>query len=118
MLTGLYRPMMGDSDVPYANPLFVAELMSDERFSAAGKDDPPAQAVASYSKVDENMYANFWGRMYQGIYRCNYLLASDGIIDWGGDEGGAVSAFSARHTSCAHSTTLTLSSSSSVYLCL
>lgn len=86
IITGIYRPMMGDADVPYANPLFVAELMSDERLGAAGKDDPPSQAVANYSKVDENMYSNFWGRMYQGIYRCNYMIASDPIIYWAGDE--------------------------------
>lgn len=86
ILTGLYRPLMGDCDVPYANPLLVAELMSDERFGAAGKDDPPCQAVANFSKVSEDMYAGFWERMYQGIYRCNFLLSKADAIDWGGDD--------------------------------
>ena len=86
IVTGIYRPMMGDSDTPYNNPLFVAELMSDERFGAAGKDDPPCQAVASFSKDNDNQYQGFWSRMYQGIYRCNFLFDSEAGIDWTGQE--------------------------------
>lgn len=86
ILTGIYRPSMGDSDTPQNNPLFVSELMSDERLGAAGKDDAMAQSIANYMKVNDNMYSGLWGRMYQGIYRCNYLFSVDGIIDWGDNE--------------------------------
>ena len=47
ILTGIYRPSMGDSDNPQNNPLFVSELMSDERLGAAGKDDAMAQSIAN-----------------------------------------------------------------------
>ncbi len=86
ILTGLYRPLMGDCDAPQNNPLFVAELMSDERLGAAGKDDALAQSIANYMKTNDNMYSGLWSRMYQGIYRCNYLLSVENIIDWDGDE--------------------------------
>ena len=85
ILTGIYRPSMGDSDAPQNNPLFIAELMSDERLGAAGKDDAVAQAIANYMKTNDNFYSGFWGRMYQGIYRCNYLLSVDEVIDWADD---------------------------------
>ena len=85
IITGIYRPVMGDCDAPQNNPLFIAELMSDERLGAAGKDDAVAQAIAGYKKTNDNFYSGFWSRMYQGIYRCNYLLSVDDIIDWDGD---------------------------------
>lgn len=86
IVTGIYRPVMGDCDQPQNNVLFVAELMSDERLGAAGKDDALAQSIANYKKTNDNLYSGLWSRMYQGIYRCNFLLASDGLIDWAGDE--------------------------------
>lgn len=86
IIAGIYRPVMGDADQPQNNILFVAELMSDERLGAAGKDDALAQSIANYMKTNDNLYAGLWGRMYQGIYRCNYLMASEDLIDWGGDE--------------------------------
>lgn len=86
IITGIYRPVMGDSDAPQNNVLFVAELMSDERLGGGGRDDAQPQSVASYMKTSDNQYSGLWGRCYQGIYRCNYLLASDELIDWDGDE--------------------------------
>ena len=85
IITGIYRPVMGDCDAPQNNPLFIAELLSDERLGAAGKDDALAQSIANYKKTSDNMYSGFWGRMYQGIYRCNYLLSVEDLIDWGDD---------------------------------
>ena len=86
IVTGIYRPVMGDCDAPQNNPLFVAELLSDERFGAAGKDDALAQSIANFKKTNDNMYSGFWGRMYQGIYRANYLLSVENLINWEGNE--------------------------------
>ena len=72
IVTGIYRPVMGDADQPQNNVLFVAELMSDERLGAAGKDDALAQSIANYKKTNDNLYSGLWSRMYQGIYRCNF----------------------------------------------
>lgn len=86
IIVSIYRPVMGDSDAPQNNPLFVAELMSDERLGAAGKDDALAQSIANYKKTNDNMYAGFWSLMYQGIYRCNYLMSVIDNITWEGQE--------------------------------
>lgn len=86
ILTGMYRPLMGDCDAPQNNPLFVAELMSDERLGAAGKDDALAQSIANYGKTNDNLYSGLWSRMYQGIYRANYLLSVEDQIEWNGDD--------------------------------
>lgn len=86
IITGIYRPIMGDADQPQNNVLFIAELMSDERMGGAGKDDAIAQAVANFKKTNDNMYAGLWERCYQGIYRCNFLMSTEEQIDWAGDE--------------------------------
>lgn len=86
IITGIYRPVMGDADAPQNNPIFVAELLSDERLGAAGRDDALAQSIANYKKTSDNMYSGFWSRMYQGIYRCNYLISVEDLIDWAGDD--------------------------------
>ncbi|MCD7795655.1 MAG: RagB/SusD family nutrient uptake outer membrane protein [Alistipes sp.] len=86
ILTGIYRPVMGDSDAPQNNVLFIAELMSDERLGGAGKDDAVAQSVANYMKTSDNMYSGLWSRCYQGIYRCNFLFSVEEQIDWAGDD--------------------------------
>ncbi|MBD5315821.1 MAG: RagB/SusD family nutrient uptake outer membrane protein [Bacteroides sp.] len=86
IVTGIYRPVMGDADNPANNVMFVAELMSDERFGGGGKDDGAVQSVAYYKKMSDNQYSGLWSRCYEGIYRCNYLLSVEGQIDWAGDE--------------------------------
>lgn len=86
IITGIYRPVMGDADQPQNNVLFVAELMSDERLGGAGKDDALAQSIANYKKTNDNLYAGLWGRCYEGIYRCNYLFSVEEQIDWQNDD--------------------------------
>lgn len=86
ILTGLYRPAMGNSDVPYANSFFVAEMMSDERFGGGGSDDRDAQAVAAFMKTNENMYSSYWSMRWQGIYRCNFMLKVEEQIAWDSED--------------------------------
>lgn len=86
IVTGMYAPLMGDGEDAMQNSLFIAELMSDERFGSGGKDDPPAQSIASWSKTSEDQYNGLWCRMYQGIYRANYLMQTINQIDLEGDE--------------------------------
>ncbi len=82
IVTGIYRPVMGDADDPAGNVMFIAELMSDERLGGGGKDDSKGQSVAAWKKVSDNQYSGLWNRTYQGIYRCNYLLSVEDQIDW------------------------------------
>lgn len=86
IITGIYRPVMGDADDPAGNVLFISELMSDERLGGGGKDDSKGQSVAAYMKVSDNQYSGLWSRCYQGIYRCNYLLSVEEQIDWEGND--------------------------------
>ncbi len=86
IITGIYRPVMGDADAPQNNVLFVAELMSDERLGGGGKDDAQPQSVAAFKKTSDNQYSGLWGLMYQGIYRCNYLISVEDQIDWADDD--------------------------------
>lgn len=86
ILTGIYRPVMGDADQPQNNVMFVAELMSDERLGAAGKDDALAQSIANYMKTNDNLYSGLWSRCYEGIYRCNFFFSTEGQIDWAGED--------------------------------
>lgn len=86
IVTGIYRPVMGDADDPAGNVMFIAELMSDERLGGGGKDDSKGQSVAAWKKVSDNQYSGLWNRTYQGIYRCNYLLSVEDQIDWDGND--------------------------------
>lgn len=86
IVTGIYRPVMGDADDPAGNVMFIAELMSDERLGGGGKDDSKGQSVAAWKKVSDNQYSGLWNRTYQGIYRCNYLLSVEEQIDWDGND--------------------------------
>lgn len=82
LLTSVYTPLLGDIEYPFCNAFMQAELMSDERLGAGGTDDREAQAVAAFMKVQENQYAKFWELKWQGIYRANFLIASEGNIAW------------------------------------
>ncbi len=82
LLTSVYTPLLGDIEYPFCTAFMQAELMSDERLGAGGTDDREAQAVAAFMKVQENQYAKFWELKYQGIYRANFLIASEPNIEW------------------------------------
>lgn len=82
VLTAMYRPIMGDANSPQSSSFFIAELMSDDRFGAGGTDDHDVQAIASFKKTSENMYARFWSLRWEGIYRTNFMLKCEGNINW------------------------------------
>lgn len=82
VLTAMYRPIMGDANSPQSSSFFIAELMSDDRFGGGGTDDHDVQAIASFKKTSENMYARFWSLRWEGIYRANFMLKCEGNINW------------------------------------
>ncbi len=82
VLTAMYRPIMGDANSPQSSSFFIAELMSDDRFGGGGTDDRDVQAIASFKKTSENMYARFWSLRWEGIYRANFMLKCEGNINW------------------------------------
>ena len=82
VLTSIYRPALGDANLERSSSFLVAELMSDDRFGAGGTDDHSVQAIASFKKIDENMYARFWSLRWEGIYRANFMLKSEPNVNW------------------------------------
>lgn len=86
LLTSVYTPLLGDIEYPFCTAFMQAELMSDERLGAGGTDDREAQSVAAFMKVNDNQYAKFWELKWQGIYRANFLIASENNIRWDSEE--------------------------------
>ncbi len=82
VLTSVYRPILGDANLERSSSFLVSELMSDDRFGAGGTDDHAVQAIASFKKIDENMYARYWSLHWEGIYRANFLLKCEPNITW------------------------------------
>ncbi len=81
LLTGIY------SILPSVNvnqsTFFVSELMSDDRLGGGAAVDRSWAALDQMKKVNDNMFSDFWKKMYYGIYRCNLLLESlDLISEW------------------------------------
>ena len=86
VLTSCYEPLMGQWDEPAGNTDFVATVMSDDCFPGGGSDDRIFHAIGSYKRLDVNMYATFWRRRYEGIYRCNFLLSVADQIEMSADQ--------------------------------
>ncbi|HEY9543984.1 RagB/SusD family nutrient uptake outer membrane protein [Prevotella sp.] len=85
VLTAMYRPIMGNANMPQSSSFLTAELMSDDRLAGGGTDDHDMQAIASFTKTSENMYASFWDLRWEGIYRANFLLQQENRINWDND---------------------------------
>jgi len=80
-LYGAYSPNFGmPAD---QNPVLVGEILSDDRFGGGGQNDRNPQAMNVFKVTSENHFSGAWKSFYQGIFRCNSLLASmDLITNW------------------------------------
>lgn len=84
ILPSIYRPLIEPN-----NPrtvFFVSELMSDERFGAAGADDRFARAISNFKVTEVNEYFTLWDNYYKGIYRANFLISSLDNVKWDNEE--------------------------------
>jgi hypothetical protein len=80
MLPAIYRTLIEPMNP--RTPFFVSEIMSDERFGAAGADDRFTRAIANFKVTDVNEYSVLWSNYYQGIFRANSLISSLDNITW------------------------------------
>ncbi|MDR2950330.1 MAG: RagB/SusD family nutrient uptake outer membrane protein [Prevotella sp.] len=84
MLPAIYRTLIEPNNP--RTPFFVSEIMSDERFGAAGADDRFARAIANFKVTDVNEYFTLWDNYYKGIFRANSLISSLDNVTWDNEE--------------------------------
>jgi len=81
LLTGIYSvfPSVNVNQCTF----FVSELMSDDRLGGGAAVDRSWAALDQMKKINDNMFSDFWKKMYYGIYRTNLLLeVIDNIEIW------------------------------------
>ncbi|GHU83648.1 starch-binding protein [Bacteroidia bacterium] len=67
---------------PLVNPFFFSDLVSDDRFGAAGMGDKGNRAITRLKQTGENQYQGLWDGMYRTIFRANNILASMDMVPW------------------------------------
>ncbi len=78
-LTGIY------SILPSVNvnqcSFLVSELLSDDRLGGGAAVDRSWAALDQVKKINDNMFPDFWKKMYQGIFRSNMLLEILDVVE-------------------------------------
>lgn len=78
-LTGVY------SILPSVNvnqcTFLVSELLSDDRFGGGAAVDRSWAALDQVKKINDDMFPDFWKKMYQGIFRSNMLLETLDVVN-------------------------------------
>lgn len=78
-LTGIY------SVLPSVNvnqcTFLVSELLSDDRLGGGAAVDRSWAAMDQLKKINDNMFPDFWKKMYQGIFRSNMLLETLDVVE-------------------------------------
>lgn len=77
-LTGVY------SILPSVNvnqcTFLVSELLSDDRLGGGAAVDRSWAAMDQLKKINDDMFPDFWKKMYQGIFRSNMLLGTLDVV--------------------------------------
>lgn len=77
-LTGVY------SILPSVNvnqcTFLVSELLSDDRLGGGAAVDRSWAALDQVKKINDDMFPDFWKKMYQGIFRSNMLLETLDVV--------------------------------------
>lgn len=77
-LTGVY------SILPSVNvnqcTFLVSELLSDDRLGGGAAVDRSWAALDQLKKINDDMFPDFWKKMYQGIFRSNMLLETLDVV--------------------------------------
>ena len=80
-ITAAYAPLHwfdynAHKDCSYADPVFIADIMSDQVFVGGGSstDQPPLQRINNWASDAQNTPVSLWDDCYSGIKRCNDCL--------------------------------------------
>jgi hypothetical protein len=87
MLVGVYRAARAaESGGEFARgALLMGEIMSDDRFGAAGstsQQDTDLAAYELFQNREEDGFAETWAASYQAIYRANSTLEGIELVEW------------------------------------
>ena len=77
-LTGVYTvlPSVNVNQCTF----LVSELLSDDRLGGGTLVDRSWGAIDQLKKVNDDMFPDFWKKMYQGIFRANMLLETLDVV--------------------------------------
>jgi len=71
-LTGIYSCLTTSAGAD--EPIFLAELLSDDRFGGGGTNDLQFHATDAFASSGVDMYLEMYNDAYKGIFRSNLLL--------------------------------------------
>lgn len=81
-VTAAYAPLHwfdynGHKDCSYADPVFVADILSDQVFVGGSNstDQPALQKIGNWSADANNTPVSLWDDCYSGVKRCNDCLS-------------------------------------------
>ena len=66
----------------YNNSLLMSNIVSDDQFGGGGTNDFHAYAMNNFVINDVNKFIGLWTRLYQGIFRANYVLENIDSVEW------------------------------------
>jgi hypothetical protein len=72
-LTAIYSCLTTDNGKD--DPIFVANLLSDDSFGGGGPDNVDFQNTDAFENTLEDRYDGLWAMTYQGIFRANMLIS-------------------------------------------
>ena len=84
LITAAYQNIV--QIAPLNNPFFMSELVSDDRFGAAGQSDRDNRAIGRLKRNGENQFGTLWSKLYSVIYRVHNILDSMDMVEWSSEE--------------------------------
>ncbi|MCD7975997.1 MAG: RagB/SusD family nutrient uptake outer membrane protein [Tannerellaceae bacterium] len=78
LLTGVYATLADVTTNAADSYFYLAELASDERFGGGGENDKDMQGFDKLMNTKNDRMLTFWQGRYQGIYRANMGLETEG----------------------------------------
>lgn len=84
LITAAYQNIV--QIAPLNNPFFMSELVSDDRFGAAGQSDRDNRAIGRLKRNGENQFGTLWSKLYSVIYRVHNILESMDMVEWSSEE--------------------------------
>ena len=84
LMTAAYQNIV--QIAPLNNPFFMSELVSDDRFGAAGRSDRDNRAIGRLKRNGENQFGTLWSKLYSVIYRVHTILNGMDMVEWSSEE--------------------------------
>jgi len=66
----------------YNNSLLMSNIVSDDQFGGGGTNDFHAYGMNNFVINDVNKFSGLWTRLYQGVFRANFVLENIDGVEW------------------------------------